>query len=76
MGITAGSKTEVYESGLAGLTVEDFDKRFKTIFSFCNMNDKGIVFNGGFLNMGDGTAAATFAPMAKKHVDGLMQKLG
>ena len=76
VGITAGSKTEVYESGQAGLTVEDFDKRFKTIFSFCNMNYKGIVFNGGFLNMGDGTAAATFAPMVEKHVDGLMQKLG
>lgn len=76
VGITAGSKTEVYESGQAGLTVKDFDKRFKTIFSFCNMNYKGIVFNGGFLNMGDGTAAATFAPMVEKHVDELMQKLG
>lgn len=76
VGITAGSKTEVYESGAAGLTVADFDKRFNTIFSFCGMNYKGMVFSGGFLNMGDGNIDPSFAPMAEKHVDNIVKLLG
>lgn len=76
IGITAGTKNEVYESGNVGLTIKDFDQRFKTIFTFCGMNYKGLVFNGGFLNIGDGTAEQTFPAMAEKHVEELLHKLG
>ena len=75
VGITSGSQKETYESGAVGLTVADFDQRFKTIFSFCKMNYLGLVLSGGFLNVGDGTAETAFPPMAEKHVKDLMRKL-
>ena len=75
VGITSGSLKETYESGAVGLTVADFDQRFKTIFSFCKMNYLGLVLSGGFLNVGDGTAETAFPPMAEKHVKDLMRKL-
>lgn len=75
LGITAGSPTESYLGDAAGLTVEDVNKRYNVTFSFCNMDFKGVVLTGGFLNMGDGNVNPDFLPRAKEHVDNLLGKL-
>lgn len=75
VGATSGSPLEVYESGAAGLTVEDFNKRFRTTFSFCSMNYKGFVLCGGCLNMGDGKVDPAMAGKAEQHVEKLLAGL-
>lgn len=75
VGITAGSPTNAYEEGTKGVGINDINKHLNTMFSFCGMNYKGLIFSGGFRNTGDGTAETTFPPMAEKHVSDIMNKL-
>lgn len=76
IGLTAGSKTEEYQRGDDGMSIEDFDRHFRTIFTFCKMNYAGLVLTGGFLNMGDGKVDPAFPAMAEKHVEEILHKLG
>lgn len=75
IGITAGSSNADYENGDMGITISEITHPLEVTFKYCNLEYLGTVFNGGFMNLGNGKADENSVAKAHAHADELLAKL-
>lgn len=75
VGITAGATTNDYHDGRFAISEHDIDVRFQATFELCGMDYKGVVFDGGFMNMGNGVADPAMVAAAHRHAESIINRL-
>lgn len=75
VGITAGAAKKDYQDGRFGISEHDIAVRFQATFGLCCMDFKGVVFNGGFMNMGNGVADPIMVEAAHRHAEEILDLL-
>lgn len=75
VGITAGTSTSDYQRGRFCISEQAIAERFQATFELCSMDYKGVVFSGGFLNMGDGKADPAMIETAHCHAKEIIKRL-
>ncbi len=75
VGITAGASKNDYQGGRFVITEHDIAVRFQATFELCSMDYKGVVFNGGFMNMGNGHADPVMVEAAHRHAEEIISRL-
>ncbi len=75
VGITAGASKEDYQDGRFAINEHDIDVRFQATFELCSMDYRGVVFDGGFMNIGDGVANTVMVEAAHRHAEEILNRL-
>lgn len=75
VGITAGAAKSDYQGGRFPITEKEIADRFQAIFGLCSTDYKGTVFNGGFMNMGNGIADPAMVEAAHRHAEEIISRL-
>ncbi len=75
VGITAGAAKHNYTDGRFPITENDIASRFHATFDLCRMDYKGVLFNGGFMNMGNGIADPAMVEAAHRHAAEIIKRL-
>ncbi len=75
VGITAGATKDAYQDGRFPINEHDIDVRFQATFELCGMDYRGAVFDGGFMNMGNGVADPVMVEAAHRHAEELINRL-